>query len=777
MKRSISFIAILALVVMVGCSGDSPSAKPVPTVVPTAWGMPSFSASSLSPLVGTVIQVDAQITKDGSPAPDGTSVNFLSTGPGTVFGFTGGLITKGDLLLEEDVTVLTEGGYATTFFTVVPANETENPAGNYLLQARADNVVKQLTVQYRASVTTDGLALFSIDPRRGSYSGGDQAVIVGKGIQMPIEVYFDLNGVAYQAIIAGVTESIPLSEDGSITVVTPAFTGANNSIQQTADVRVIANAGTGSQETAILSNAFVLLPGGGPQIFGVSPNSGRSSGGEIVNILGQNFGSVASDLSVSFTDPDGVVRLASVLSVAPDGTQIQVETPRFSTLPLTEDQPQDVAVSTVEGGTSLEDAFIVLADNPNPNITSISPTAGPLEGGTLVTIFGNGFQAPMQVFFGNLAAIDVNIFNDTTPANEDRITCVSPNYSQQNDVPPVVVDVKVVAINTGAQSSYSNFTYGDNFYISGNSPQEGGLGDLVIIYGSGFLDPLQVFLAGEQMQVISVSGTEIVVRIPDDLGTECGARGGAFRVLLLESNLETSGGDFTIRGNSPQVLRVTPIIISEADLGTGDADIVINGQYFSPEVLVRVGNYIAPSADVTVNSSTSIDVRDLPGIDQLGIVFNPIPCITGGGEPGVSAAATPVAVTVTNFPGDCSDTLPGAIVIEPSASECTALMMSVSPTNLAFGTDTTPQAFTIFNDGPGSIEWTATETSDSDGVFSFSPSSGLLDVGGTAIVSVTFTLAAATDPSHTGSIEVESTVNGVDIQGSPETVNLTASTP
>ncbi len=209
-------------------------------------------------------------------------------------------------------------------------------------------------------------------------------------------------------------------------MITPAFTGANNTIQQTADVRVIANAGTGSQETATLANAFVLLPGGGPQIYGVSPSSGRSSGGEIVNILGQNFGSVASDLSVSFTDQDSAVRLGTVVSVAPDGTQIQVETPRFSTLPLEEDRPQDVTVSTVDGSVSLEDAFVVLADNPTPEIASISPTAGPLEGGTLVTIFGSGFQAPMQVFFGNLTAIDVNIFNDTSPANQDRITCVEP---------------------------------------------------------------------------------------------------------------------------------------------------------------------------------------------------------------------------------------------------------------------------------------------------------------------------------------------------------------
>ena len=73
------------------------------------------------------------------------------------------------------------------------------------------------------------------------------------------------------------------------------------------------------------------------------------------------------------------MRLGTVISVAPDGTQIQVETPRFSTIPLEQDRPQDVAVSTVDGGVSLDDAFIVLADNPQP---ACQPTGGwcPAEG-------------------------------------------------------------------------------------------------------------------------------------------------------------------------------------------------------------------------------------------------------------------------------------------------------------------------------------------------------------------------------------------------------------
>ena len=656
MKRFNPYIALLALVAiaMVGCSADSPRAKPAPTVVPEAWNVSSLDASNTAPFVGTVILVEATVTLNGSPAPDDTAITFEASGGAFGNGTTA-------------ASVLTEGGTASVAFF----SEAE---GAYVIRARIRSASREVTVQYQDRASTDALQLMGVDPRRGSYAGGDQVVVTGKGIQTPVDVFFDLDGFAYQAIIVGVTPSDPLSADGTITVITPAFTGTNTGIQQTADVRVNTNAGTGSQETDTLPDAFVLLPGGGPQIYGVSPSSGRSSGGEVVNVLGQGFGSVASDLSVSFADPTGLVKLGTVMAVSPDGTQIQVETPRFSTIPLEVDQPQDVTVATLDGVISLEDAFIVLADEPTPVIASVSPIAGPMDGGTLVTIFGSGFQVPVQVKFGNLTALDVNVFNDTTPADNDRITCTTPDYSQQGEVPPVAVAVEVTNVTSGKSASYGSFTYGDALYITGNSPSEGGLGDLVIIYGSGFEDPLQVFLGGELMELISVSGTELVVKIPDDLATQCGGTGGSFRVVLLESGLSADGGNFTILGNNPTVLSVSPVILQETGTspsGLSPDEITVVGQGFSDEVLVSVGAWIAPSGQVDRVSETTINVTNLPGPDDLGVTFDTTLCTdTGTGQTGLRQAATPVSVTVTNFPGNCSDTLAGAIVIEPNNQDC-----------------------------------------------------------------------------------------------------------
>jgi hypothetical protein len=190
-------------------------------------------------------------------------------------------------------------------------------------------------------------------------------------------------------------------------------------------------------------------------------------------------------------------------------------------------------------------------------------------------------------------------------------------------------------------------------------------------------------------------------------------------------------------------------------------------------VLVRIGTYTMPSGQVIVNGPTSIDVEDLPDASTLGITFAQTPCTTGGGLPGVQASATPLSVTVTNFPGACADTLNGALVIEPTASVCTALSMNVVPGNIDFGTTQGSSNITITNDGPGPFQWSAVEN-DPDNVFSLSQTGGTLQAGEFVDVAVTFTYAGA-PAVHTGSVTINS--NPVGIIGSPAVVTLDAETP
>ncbi len=173
------------------------------------------------------------------------------------------------------------------------------------------------------------------------------------------------------------------------------------------------------------------------------------------------------------------------------------------------------------------------------------------------------------------------------------------------------------------------------------------------------------------------------------------------------------------------------------------------------------------------DSFSSIDAVDLPAAGILGIVFATSPCTTGGGEPGAQSSATPLSVGVTNFPGACTDTLAGAMVIEPTASVCTALLMSVSPTDLNFGSSEGDLTFTISNDGPGPFQWSGI-LSDLDGVFSFTPAAGSLQPTEATLVTVTFSFAGGA-AAHLGSISF--TTNPVGVPGSATIVNLTATTP
>ena len=57
----------------------------------------------------------------------------------------------------------------------------------------------------------------------------------------------------------------------------------------------------------------------------------------------------------------------------------------------------------------------------------------------------------------------------------------------------------------------------------------------------------------DQLEVVSVSGTELVVRIPDDMGASCSVMGELFRVVLFDSSQEATGGSFTVFGDCKEL--------------------------------------------------------------------------------------------------------------------------------------------------------------------------------------------------------------------------------
>jgi hypothetical protein len=121
---------------------------------------------------------------------------------------------------------------------------------------------------------------------------------------------------------------------------------------------------------------------------------------------------------------------------------------------------------------------------------------------------------------------------------------------------------------------------------------------------------------------------------------------------------------------------VEPVFVEEGD------NITINGAEFAEDLLVEINGSQIDINTVTVVDETRIEVENIPPADELGIQFQSSPCTAPGGVPGQRLVATPVNVTVVNLPGNCPDTLTGAVVYEPDeGTDCqpTPVELETSP--------------------------------------------------------------------------------------------------
>jgi hypothetical protein len=767
MKRFLRSVAILGLIALVSsCSGGGAKKPSVPTPSNNSWSI-ALSLSSTQGLVNQVLTATATVQQNGSAAPDGTTVEFvispgLATDSGTGLQ-TGGVFSNG----ASTANVATSGGRAVVAFTGISA-------ATYIIQARVGDQYSQQSAVIREPDTPTSMQLLSITPSIGAQSGGEQAVITAIGVVTPIEVFFDVTQTdgfsgTFQAQVISVMASgadaegsDPSQAVNAITIITPTLTGIDETLEALSDVRVAAGIGTTNEQEHTLPGAFRFQAASGePEVYALIPSSGNAAGGEQVTVLGRNF---SSPVSVRFGDLE-----ADELVVSGDGTQISVLTPQYSAVGLAEDTPVAVTVINEEGTVrevtvTKANAFVYLADEPQPSINAVSPSAGPLDGGTRVTIFGNGFDFPVQVFFGTLEAQVISV-------DRRQIICLTPDYSAVPDItPPVTVNVEVVNVDSGLRAEGEEmFTYAEQLFISGNTPTEGALGTLVTIYGSGFIDPLIVDLGLTRLEVIAVSGNELVVRIPTDLPPSCGGTTGQFTVTLIDSNLSASGGTFEILGNQPTVLSVEPLTFESLSAGDNvtPTTATINGLRFLPDFTVTFDAYILPATDVQYVDDETINVLNVPAPNDFGLVFDRASCWTGGLQ-GFRDVATEVSVTVTNYPGACADTLEGALIYEPEDTTCeVAPGISVEPESVTFtGTcaftdgsncSGSPQTLTVTNIGGGDVSWNAVTPTD----FSLTATSGGplaegasgftdVDFCPTAVGGLSGTISFTTAPAGTG---------------------------
>jgi IPT/TIG domain len=140
---------------------------------------------------------------------------------------------------------------------------------------------------------------------------------------------------------------------------------------------------------------------------------------------------------------------------------------------------------------------VVVGSAGPASISGVSPNAGPVMGGTSVSIIGSGFTGATAVDFGSVAAVSFVANSDTS------ITAVAPAQAVGT------VDVKVTtAFGTSSVVSGDQFTYVPPPSVTAVSPGSGPTagGTTVTISGSGFTGATTVRFGGTMAPSFTSAG-------------------------------------------------------------------------------------------------------------------------------------------------------------------------------------------------------------------------------------------------------------------------------
>jgi hypothetical protein len=433
-------------------------------------------------------------------------------------------------------------------------------------------------------------------------------------------------------------------------------------------------AGTAFIQARIDDSAGSLnLPFIGSTTFAASrlePNVGAPNGGETVVLRGQGF---VSPVRVEFAvDGAGstLVNNANVLEVTPETVTLSTP-PAPVSVPVGETLVADVRVTNrvntpEETLQVLEGAFIYSLGGTvlQPSITSVTPNLGPNEGGTEITILGDGFDPPVQVIFGQG---EVGSFSGVEAAvasvSRDRIRVASPaatgfGSANANNTVSILVRNTTSGFATVAPGA---FAYGvSNIFISsiapGQGPHQGGT--RVLINGQGFEEPVAVGLAGIAAEIISVTGTQVVVNSGAPLVQQCANISGPVTLTNIETNVGAAGPTWTYLVSDPVVSSISP---SSRDFNDPSPFVVtMTGFGFEEPVRVKFGDLVA--SNVVVNSPNSITVT----VPDNFVAFDTEACDeNGGGGSGTRDLPTAVDVTVENIFTTCTDTFQGGFTFVP----------------------------------------------------------------------------------------------------------------
>ncbi|MHC5018853.1 MAG: IPT/TIG domain-containing protein [Planctomycetota bacterium] len=545
--------------------------------------------------------------------------------------------------------------------------------------------------------------LTNVNPGAGPLAGGTSVTLTGTNFAAGATVQFGGVQATGVTVVSGT----------QITCTTPSGTFGPVSVAVT----------NVDLQSATLPSGYIYQ-GAAPTLTNVTPGAGPLAGGTALTLTGTNFVTGATvTVGGSSATSVTVVSASTITCTAPSGTQ----------------GPATVVVTNIDTqSATLAGGYIY--QGPAPTLSSVSPAAGPLAGGTTVTLTGTNFVAGATVTFGGNPATGVNVVSGT------QITCATPAGTIGS------TNVTVTNVDTLFATLSNGYLYqGGNPTVTSVSPSSGPLGGgtFVTVTGTNFFAGATVDFGGSlATSVAVVSGTQITCSTPSGTGL----------VTVTVTNVDTLFGSlpggFNYAGTPATVSSITP---SSGPVAGGTA-VSITGTNFVSGASVTIGGFSASSISIvsatlitcTTPAGTAgpanVEVTNpssAPGTLVGGYTYLGPPPTLGSVNPssGPTAGGTNVTLTGTNFVSGASVTFGGNAASSINVASSTTITcvtpagsagpVAVVVTNPDTQQATQPTGFSYSSGGPPTVS-------------SVSPSSGAAAGGSPVTITGTNFLAGAT---------------------------------
>lgn len=521
----------------------------------------------------------ASVTPNAGPSAGGTAVTIS----GAHFA-SGASVRIGGTSATSVVFVNAGQLTATTPAHVVGTVEVQvtNPDG------QSGTLANAFTYQAASAPT-----VLSVSPSSGATAGGTSVTISGTGFVSGAAVRFG----------STLATNVVVSSSTRITAVAPARSAGAVSVQVT----------NPDGQSGTRANAFTYLAPSAPAVSSVSPSSGTTGGGTPVTITGSGFVSGAT------------VRFGSTLAtnvVVSSSTRITAVTPARAAGTVS------VQVTNPDGQSGARSNAFTYQKTSSPAVSTVSPSSGPLGGGTSVTITGSNFLPGAKVAFGSKNATSVNVVNSS------RIVAVAPSASAVGSVTVTVTNTD----NSSGQKANA-FAYLGEPAITGVSPDVGSVlgGTEITITGTNFASGATVTVGGTAATHVQVvSGTRITARTP------------AHAAGTVAVRVENSDGQRASRSNA-FTYRVAPTLSSITPSSgpvAGGTLVTITGTGFSDDMDVEFAGKDATSVNV-VNSTTLTAVTPPNGAGAAGVRVTDEDGLVASGSLVFTYTGTPQTGTIT----------------------------------------------------------------------------------------------------------------------------------